>query len=362
MSRASSSSAADRVASSAWSAPRQNTLPITAASSSAPRAAAGSVSSRAAIVVRTFVGSSSVASSTRSASEATSSSMNSGLPSAVITTRSAAPRSRRRSIGRRCPASVRASSAGQRIQLHRGVRRQPRSPGRPGVEELGAGQGQEHDRDVADPGGQGLQEVQLAGVGPVDVLEHQQERLPARQLLHEPAGREKSSGWRSATVSPPRPIRRARWSATSGPSVGTAELGDDCCQLRPASAGGSLSKIPATSLTCWLERPVPRGLAVREGSSPQHSRPGRLDQADELAGQAGLPDARRPDHGHQVGASLGGHALPGVGAAAPARRSRPTIGAADAARSAGAASASSASQAAQRLASCPWPGSARAGS
>jgi hypothetical protein len=62
------------------------------------------------MVVRTFVGSPSVTSSTRSASGATSSSMNSGLPSAVITTRSAVPRCPEHSIGIKWPASVRASS------------------------------------------------------------------------------------------------------------------------------------------------------------------------------------------------------------------------------------------------------------
>ena len=189
-------------------------------------------------------GSFSVASSTRSASEATSSSMNSGLPSAVITTRSAAPCSPESSIGSRFPASVRASSKDSGCSCIE-VCDISRAPQGPGVQELRAGLGQKHDRDVANAGGQVLQQVQLAGVGPVDVFEHQQERLPARQLLHEPAGREEQRLAIGHSV--PAEADQERQLVGNLGAVRTAQLGDHCRQLRPGVGGGSLSKIPATS-------------------------------------------------------------------------------------------------------------------
>ena len=129
------------------SAPRQKTLPTTEASRGRARSRGGSASRRAATMPRTFVGSCAAPAQRRSASDAASSSMKSGFPSA----RSAIAGTLRR-VGRapsRRPASSCERVGAQRVERQRGVRGQAAAPSRPLGEQLGPGERDEQEHGTS---------------------------------------------------------------------------------------------------------------------------------------------------------------------------------------------------------------------
>jgi hypothetical protein len=74
-----------------------------------------------------------------------------------------------------------------------------------GVEELRAGEGEQQDREVAEPRGQELDEVEQAAVGPMDVLEDQHRRPVTGNGLDEASDREEQRlavGNRALAVEP----------------------------------------------------------------------------------------------------------------------------------------------------------------
>jgi len=64
------------------------------------------------------------------------------------------------------------------------------SPRRPAIEQLWPGQRQQHHRRVSDVNGQIFDEVKLARIGPMNVLEHQKSRLFDSQSFDQPPCRE----------------------------------------------------------------------------------------------------------------------------------------------------------------------------
>ncbi len=68
------------------------------------------------------------------------------------------------------------------------------------VQELGARQGDEHDRRLADVAGQILEQLQLAASGPVDVVEHQESGRGEPRALDEAAGGEEEEPGLTAYV------------------------------------------------------------------------------------------------------------------------------------------------------------------
>jgi len=75
------------------------------------------------------------------------------------------------------------------LQSHRGRGRQTSAPCRPQVEQFRAREGEEQDRRVSRAARERGDEVQGAGVRPVDVLEHDQGSGLRRQCLDEPTRR-----------------------------------------------------------------------------------------------------------------------------------------------------------------------------
>ena len=135
------------------------------------------------MIARTLVGSSSAVDF--SAIEAASSSMNSGLPSAFSTTARASlltPRDRQQLLGQLAARVLR-----ERVERECGVGGQATAPGRSLREQLGSRERDEEHRHVAHAGSEHLEQVELARVGPVDVLEEEQRREAHRERLDEDA-------------------------------------------------------------------------------------------------------------------------------------------------------------------------------
>ena len=140
------------------------------------------------MIARMLVGSSSSPRAFCSPRHLASSSMKSGLPSAVSAT---------------CPARVVESTAaeelggelaarrvGERLERQGRVCRETAAPAGPLAEELGPRERQEQDRDVADTRGERLEQIEQARVGPVDVLVHEQCRRAHGERLDEDTCRE----------------------------------------------------------------------------------------------------------------------------------------------------------------------------
>ncbi len=139
-------------------------------------------------MARTLVGSP-ASTVERSTTDAASSSMKSGFPSAVRATTSAcsgeAPARSSNSSASACRVVL-----GEPLELQGRVRREPASPRRTVREELRPGERDQEHRHVPDARREHLDEVEQAGVRPVDVLEEQHRRPPRGERLDEHAGGE----------------------------------------------------------------------------------------------------------------------------------------------------------------------------
>ena len=193
------------------------------------------------MIARTLVGSS-LRRSTSRRCDAASSSMKSGLPSAVSATlRERVLRERRlgqQLLGELVTRGVRrAARAGGRCRP--GARR-PRSAGRRGAR---AARARRRAPGRRAPARRASRAGRAGWVGPVDVLEEEQRRTAHRQRLDEDARREEERlaiGDAALAVQPEK-HRELRGVLLGGRRPG--ELGDAGRELRPRLAGSSLSKI-----------------------------------------------------------------------------------------------------------------------
>src|SRR5918912_3339036 len=71
----------------------------------------------------------------------------------------------------------------ERLELDRRRADAPAAPAGPDVQELRPGETEDQQGDVSDPRGEVLDEVEQRILGPVDVLEDEDERLRLRELL-----------------------------------------------------------------------------------------------------------------------------------------------------------------------------------
>ena len=193
---------------------RRKRWPSTAARSSTCRSSRGSRSSRAASSTWIDGGTgssrtspdavqqpSSIRIRSSSSRSATISSTKSGLPPAACSIR-ARDRPRCTSpLPRRFRASRPVSAGGERLEEDRGRVVLAAAPGVAGVEELRSGHADDEERRVAHPVGDVLDQVEERRLGPVDVVEDDDERL-----LAAPAPRTACARPRT----PPRACRRSR--------------------------------------------------------------------------------------------------------------------------------------------------------
>ena len=152
-------------------------------------------------------------------------STNSGFPSAAAAMRSSVP-------GGSPPCEQRfhealALALGQRLEQDRGRVRLPARPAGPDFEKLGPGQAEEQDRRLARPFRDVLDEVEKGGLGPVDVVQHDDERIcPPSVSSSRRAARKLWAVVSSPSANPtisaswPQPLRRrARPRSEARPSV-----------------------------------------------------------------------------------------------------------------------------------------------
>ena len=78
--------------------------------------------------------------------------------------------------------------AGQRLESNRGVSEQTTAPGWSAVDELRPGQPDDHQRHILYMRCEVLDEIQKGGVGPVQVLEDDKQRLDRSKTLEQPPG------------------------------------------------------------------------------------------------------------------------------------------------------------------------------
>ena len=180
---------------------------------------------------------------------------------------------------------------GERLEKDRGCVVLASTPGVAGVEELGAGHADDEQRRVADPVDDVLDQVEQRRLRPVDVVEDDDERLLARQLLEQPAhGPERLLG-RAARAVPAedrghalgddRGVRASDRRLDPGSHVILAErLGDDLGDraegdpLAVREAGPAEDARPVADL----------GRPLREQARLAH--PGRAEDREEMAGAA----------------------------------------------------------------------------
>ena len=193
----------------------------------------------------------------------------------------------------------------QRVQGQRAPVPPGAEPG-PGLAELGPGEHQHVDRQVADPVDEVVQEVQQPGVGVLGVLDQQHHRL------HSPRAARRTAATRRtvppATARPRRPPsdRDAEQAAQPGPDVGPlGRVGHEPVQPVGQLGRGDLGRVflgDAQPLADDLgQRPERHPLAV--GQAPAPVPPHLLGQAVgvllELPAQPGLAHPGRAGDQHQ---------------------------------------------------------------
>ena len=187
----------------------------------------------------------------------------------------------------------------QPLEEHRGRVELAAAPARPLVEELGSCEADEQNRRVAGPVGEVLDEVEERWLGPLQVVEEDDERP-------RPGPRPRRGG------GPPRPSRPAVAGAASEVDRGGDPLRDQRCfvagQRRSDPGEWILSVATAERLG---ERPVRDALAVGKAAAA-HDRRLASDTRQELRDQPRLADARGAEDREQEARAFADGSLVGL--------------------------------------------------
>ena len=245
----------------------------------------------------------------------TSCSTKSGFPSEASTTR-ARMRSSRPALPSRCSVIARVSSS---VRRSSSIRVAPGDGGPLGMalEELVARRADHEQRRVLGCLEDVLDEVEEARLGPVDVLEEDDERSrPGERLQQLPcppdellAGELRRARGRSPTRRAPPPRRRPRAPRASASATSVVSRSRMPAACRTASASGQ--KV--------MPSPYGRQRPRRKATC--------VERADELVDEPRLADARLADHGHEPAAPLRRWLRAAGAFSAASSSSRPTIGA-----------------------------------
>ena len=182
----------------------------------------------------------------------------------------------------------------------------PAAPSRPALEELGPRRPEHEQRYVACPLGQAIDEVEHRLVGPVEILEHADERPFLGQELEEsPPGCGCFIGTGRSVVGqsgegPELPLEplRLRW-------IG-CHLRDHAAQLLPGLVDRVALEDPCLRLHDLGQRPEGHAVAVGQGSAltPGDERLVLVDSCEELEDEPALADAGDSDEGDELRRSL----------------------------------------------------------
>ena len=177
---------------------------------------------------------------------------------------------------------LRALLLGERLELDRRRAHAPAAPPGTRVEQLGPREADDED-GRPHPVGEVLDEVEERRLGPVDVLEQEDQRLHVGDPLHDLARR-------------PRDLLRAALSlerlhepCRETENVRDGLLGAALAQLLERLLERIVVRDAGRGLHHLAERPVRDALAVRQRTAHEHARP--LDPVEELAREAALSDA-----------------------------------------------------------------------
>ena len=274
---------------------RQKVCPITEAWSSTARGLGGSASILAAIAASTVVGNSSGPAS--SVTEAASSSRNSGFPSPAATTRSIAVGGHLREQGRRHGHGL---ARRERLEREGGLADHAAPPRATGLEELESREREEHHPRVSHVRDEVVDQIQERRVGPVHVLEDDEDRVSLGEVLDEhPRGELEVDDLVGRFVEPeaedhaevPRGFLRFGFGVEGGDGGRKLGAGDvDAVVLVDV---GDLSD----DLACGAVR---RAFFVRQAPAPQRDAAGHLDVPRQLASEARLADPCRAEDRHEV--------------------------------------------------------------
>jgi hypothetical protein len=205
-------------------------------------------------------------------------------------------------------AKTRDEACQQLVHRPVGERREP--DGRLTVD-LRPGQAEHEDGEVGRPLEQVVDEVQEAAVGPVEVLEHEDDGLLGGHGLEvQPPAREQVGAVGRDALLQRQQMGEARLDQPSLPLVGDEPL-HDRPQLRPGGLGVLVLRDPRTRPDHVGQRPVGDTLAVGQAAPalPEDLRGDPVDVLLELPRQAGLPHAGLPGHEHELRLALALRAL-----------------------------------------------------
>ncbi len=247
----------------------------------------------------------------RSAIEAESSSMNSGLPSAVLGNRLRLG-DLVACLGEQLLGELRARRVGERIERECRVGGKPTAPARPIRQEGRPRERDEEDGNLAHPGGEGLEQVEHARVRPLDVVVEEERRAAQRHRLDEDPGREEQGLTVKDVVLAREPEQdgEVRRVLLCGGRPG--ELCKRGCELRARLGGVVAVEDRGDLLYLLLERAVWAACSV--GCRAAADDPPALsgNELRQLEREARLPDACWPEDGREVRPSFLGHAIPGT--------------------------------------------------
>ena len=191
----------------------------------------------------------------------------------------------------------------ERSQGQRRVSGQASAPRGPSVEQLRPGLGEKHDRQVAQPRRQQLDQVEQAAVRPVDVFEHERDRLVLRHGLDEDAHREEEL---LAVVD-----RALRIEAEQDREVrGDLLVADALAELCEPDLCRVALEDSAELLDLAREGEVGAALSIRQRAAADAAAAELSDDALELLRQPCLADSRWAEDGDEMGHPLAGDPLP----------------------------------------------------
>src|SRR5919106_2090073 len=210
-------------------------------------------------------------------------------------------KSRRQLTGRTCKLDDElvdqqlALLGGQRLELDRGRPDTASAPPRSRVEQLRSRETQDQERR-AHPVGEVLDEIEQRFLGPVDVLEEEDERLHVAERLHDLPRRPRDLLGASLALERLEHPRR--------------EPEHVCDRLLLAARPQLLERLlqrvvvgdPGGGLDHLRQRPVGDSLAVRQAASRQDAR--ALEPVDELPREAALADSRLAEDREQMCAAV----------------------------------------------------------
>ena len=186
-------------------------------------------------------------------------------------------------LGGELPDERGAFGVGQCLELERDGAQAATAPRRAHVEQLGPGEADEEHRRRANPRSEVLDHLQQRLLPPVDVLEHEHERLCRRELLGPGANR-------------PRDLLLAAlaFDRLEHANRETEQVGDRLVLARVAQLlERLLDRVVVGDAGRGLDhlgdRPVGHALSVREAAAPEHGC--ALEPVDELAREPALANA-----------------------------------------------------------------------